>query len=199
MNNSEQNNNSNVAPVYGSDITALNSIIPSGTRAAFPSPQTNIVTNIPVAQLGQLRIADQLLLARERGIHRDGELALAQHTYEYSYTGIFTEQYGGDIHFRPLPGDVANTYLKYNRNRYTSNSEAMMNVVRAFDDSAMRNSQFTNYLFTGFAAGGDPAIVPLEMSTNTAFLGRGGYLNNDEENAGADLGNVTLSPQLALA
>lgn len=159
MNGSNETNNS-VNQVFGSDITALGSILPSGTRAAFPSPQTNVIQNVPVAQLGGLRIADQLLLARERGIHRDGELALAQHTYEYSYTGIFTEKYAGSIHFAPEEADIASTYLKYNRNRYTSNSEAMMNVIKAFDDSAMRNSQFTNYVFTGSADSDSTVVVP---------------------------------------
>lgn len=85
--------------------------------------------NAPLANLGPLTIADQLLQAREKGAHRDGELAMVHYNQEYSYTGIFGSgvhdkpgsddpfSYLSQLNFTESETDAKKTFVNYNRNR----------------------------------------------------------------------------------
>lgn len=121
----------------GTDLTALNSLQAVGTRAGYPSAPTQVTASVPIAILGELRIADQLLQARDRGVHRDGELAMTQQQIAYSYSGMYQKNIST---IKLLEKVSATDFLEYSRDRDFFFKEALSRLINAFNSSAMMES-----------------------------------------------------------
>lgn len=132
-----ENRNTTILPQIGTDLEALNSVQAVGTRSGYPSNPTQVTASVPLAELGQLRIADQLLQARDRGVHRDGELAMIQQQHAYSYNGMFQS----NISTIKLLEKLADSdTLEYSRDRDYFFKESLARVINAFNSSAMMES-----------------------------------------------------------
>lgn len=132
-------NNTGTGPVVGTDISALNTRIPVGTRPGYPSAPTRITTSKPLAVLGMPRIGEQLLKARELGRGLNGELAMTHRVSRYSYLGILSETPITSLHVDKATADKV--FIQYNRDRYEKQKEAIFNIIKTFNESALRESQ----------------------------------------------------------
>jgi hypothetical protein len=190
--------NFNVVPTYGTDLDALNGTYSFGSKAGFPSVPTNITTNNPIADLGLPRIASQLLEARDRGMHRDFELARINHAIAHSYLGLFQlngtsvgEQDGellklfsttktiksddGKTDIEVDNDEVPDTACEFSRIHFRQ--QAIQQVVKVFSESAMTNSDYLNIVFSS-----SKKINKVYQTTNIKRLGKLGNFNDTTGN-----------------